>query len=525
MAATRRKSKSDVLSKTLQKNTKKCKKKAATKVNVKGNFVKCAVVTKITRKKRKRQSLYSQDAVKNALKEIESGVSFRIVSRKYAIPISTLSRKRQQPNQINVTRGPPPILTEIVEKDIADWIIHRAAIGHPVTKDILLDSVKNYLDNLKLSTPFTNNRPSRHWYEGFLRRHPDITLRTAQYLTRNRAEVTEDVLREWFREIQVYLEGKRLLDIDGSRIFNCDETSISLAPKPHKVLTMTGASNVYKHSDVSEKENLTVLMMYSASGERAPPMILYKYAKKVPKRIVDVCPSDWGIGISESGWMTTECFYEYFTNVFYPWLIKQKIEFPITVYMDGHGSHVTIPLVKFCREKKIEIISLHPNSTHITQPLDVSFFHPLKERWRKVSASWKNDNNEDRITKEIFPKLLEMTLNSFEGEKKAIVNGFRKAGLYPFNPNNVDYKYLEKKSATKRNFTEETISVSPLETSIHLEQPNIHLRTFEKNLPPNLLQQFTDCESSKTWNGSVENAGLFNYWLQLKDHSAGIYMI
>jgi len=55
---------------------------------------------------------------------------------------------------------------------------------------------------------------------------------------------------------------------------------------------------------------------------------------------------------------------EYITNIFYPWLVEQKTEFPVILYMDNHSSHLNLPLVTFCREKQIELTILPPNSTH-----------------------------------------------------------------------------------------------------------------------------------------------------------------
>lgn len=117
---------------------------------------------------------------------------------------------------------------------------------------------------------------------------------------------------------------------------------------------------------------------------RAPPMIMYNYKQSVPKKVLNSVPRDLGIGISDNGWMTAETFYEYIANVFYPWVVKQEILFPIIIYLDGHVSHVTIPFVAFCRKRQIELVSLYPNAMQIIQPLDVTFFHPLKDQWRKA---------------------------------------------------------------------------------------------------------------------------------------------
>jgi len=77
--------------------------------------------------------------------------------------------------------------------------------------------------------------------------------------------------------------------------------------------------------------------------------------------------------------MTTESFCEYIANIFHPWLVTENVQFPVILYLDGYSSHVTIPLVSFCREKQIELIALYPDITHIMQPLDIAVFHPFKD--------------------------------------------------------------------------------------------------------------------------------------------------
>ena len=100
------------------------------------------------------------------------------------------------------------------------------------------------------------------------------------------------------------------------------KTKIQLEFLP-KIIVKVGSFSVYKIVDAG-KESLTVLFMYAANEARAPPVLMYSYERNVPKKIVENSPKGWGIGISENGWMTTETFYEYITNVFYPWLQEEK---------------------------------------------------------------------------------------------------------------------------------------------------------------------------------------------------------
>lgn len=59
-------------------------------------------------------------------------------------------------------------------------------------------------------------------------------------------------------------------------------------------------------------------------------------------------PDDWGIGRSDNGWMTAQRFYEYIANVFHLYIVKHGIEPPVTLFIDGHKSHLTYQLSVLC---------------------------------------------------------------------------------------------------------------------------------------------------------------------------------
>lgn len=88
-------------------------------------------------------------------------------------------------------------------------------------------------------------------------------------------------------------------------------------------------------------------------------------------------PKEWGVGKSSNGWMTPDCFFEYFTNVFVPFFMEKEVTFPITVFVVGHRSHLTLHLSRFFWENKVILVALPPNATHILQTLDVAVFSAL----------------------------------------------------------------------------------------------------------------------------------------------------
>lgn len=92
-------------------------------------------------------------------------------------------------------------------------------------------------------------------------------------------------------------------------------------------------------------------------------------------------------------------------------------------------------IFKKCQEKDIHFICLPPNSTHLTQPLDVAFFCPMKVEWRKVLIDWKATPEGMSYTvlpKQFFPSLLKRVLENLEPNfKQNFGSGFKKCGIYP----------------------------------------------------------------------------------------------
>lgn len=56
-----------------------------------------------------------------------------------------------------------------------------------------------------------------------------------------------------------------------------------------------------------------------------------------------------------------------------------------------------------------------PNSTHLCQPLDVGFFHAMKQSWRSVLTEWKSQNPRfGTVPKSRFPALLKKCLERMD---------------------------------------------------------------------------------------------------------------
>lgn len=137
-------------------------------------------------------------------------------------------------------------------------------------------------------------------------------------------------------------------------------------------------------------------------------------------------------GTTDSGWMNSTAFYQYISNILHPFLIDNKIELPVVLFVDGHTSHIFLKTSQFCRENGIVLIALLPNCTHIIQPMDVAVFKPLKTAWCKAVRKWKQENDSSNFPKEYFCSLMDKILKE-QIKPEWFVSGFRACGLFPFN--------------------------------------------------------------------------------------------
>jgi hypothetical protein len=81
--------------------------------------------------------------------------------------------------------------------------------------------------------------------------------------------------------------------------------------------------------------------------------------------VVENMPESWVLGKSDSGWMKANVFYEYIANDFNNWLIENYKKKTVVLFIDGHRSHMTLPLSEFCEKNQITLYALPPNTTHM----------------------------------------------------------------------------------------------------------------------------------------------------------------
>ncbi|KAL7290463.1 hypothetical protein TKK_0016151 [Trichogramma kaykai] len=234
--------------------------------------------------------------------------------------------------------------------------------------ELLTDCVEVICKKTNKPNRFTNHKPGRSWHTGFKNRNRDVVVRKPE-------------------KVSMCRSSRGLLNISPERIWNCDEAGFSLNLTPTNVLATKGCKNVYKVVGANEKENVSVLMMVNAAGSIGPSFVLFK-GKNLPSQAAVAAPADFMFGCAPEGIMDSCNFYEYIVNRFYVYLTKNNVEKPVVLYLDQHGSHLSLPSSKYCETHGIELIGLHSNTTHFTQPCDVGLFRPLKLKYAEICEAF-----------------------------------------------------------------------------------------------------------------------------------------
>ncbi|XP_003245816.1 uncharacterized protein LOC100569189 [Acyrthosiphon pisum] len=368
---------------------------------------------------------FSEETLENALNEIRNNrLTYRQASDKYGIPISTLSRKK---NKLNLNpHGGQTALTSTEEDNIVETILFASDWGYPFDREEVKRLIKSYLDRAGRKIKiFKNNKPGDDWYTRFVSRHSGLLKpRLSENIKRSRAAVSRTTINEYFNNLELSLE-----NVPPQNIINYDETNFIDDPGRTKVLVR----KKNKHADSimdSTKSATSVMFAIDASGVMLPPYVVYKSLQMWEPWTLGG-PEGCRYNRSPSGWFDQPIFEEWFQTIIIPHC--RRLDGTKVIIGDNLASHISVNIVKLCKQHDIKFIFLPPNSTHLTQPLDVCCFRPMKIAWRKVLKMHKL-KRKGPLTKDVFPSILKKTLEKLEiSQFDNIKSGFKATGIYPLD--------------------------------------------------------------------------------------------
>ena len=115
-------------------------------------------------------------------------------------------------------------------------------------------------------------------------------------------------------------------------------------------------------------------------------------------------------------------------------ILSQEIPAPVILFMDGAKCHISLEIAQLCTQLKIQPILLRPNTTHLTQPLDLTYFQSFKAELQKEKEAWHRKNiGVSLSTYSIIPLAHAVTERILEHKPTIIGNGFKSGGIFPWD--------------------------------------------------------------------------------------------
>lgn len=175
---------------------------------------------------------WSNESMLLAINAVRDGtMSSNMAARTFDVPPSTLKDRISGRVKHGTKSGPIPYLDEAEEKELVDFLIKSAAMGYGKTKREVFSILER---TLKKKGKFHDHFNGEGWWIRFMIRHPKLSLRCTDSLSRVRVKaVTKENMDNYFLLLKQTLTDNNLLD-KPSYIYNMDETGMPLDHKQPK---------------------------------------------------------------------------------------------------------------------------------------------------------------------------------------------------------------------------------------------------------------------------------------------------
>ena len=369
-----------------------------------------------------------------ALAELNSAESpcIAVVARKYGVERTTLSRRWKGATNTRAQAAEDKrFLNNQQEQQLIQHIRQLCDRCLPPTPAIVVD----------IASRLAGKTPGGKWCSRFVKRHKDaLDSRYLNSLDLERHQA--DSVASYERYFSIIGEKMDEYQVLPENTYNMDEKGFLIG-------RITKAKRVFpKHLKASGKllgvgqdgsrEWITVMATICGDGTALPPLLIYDGTSG---SIQDSWVQDFNSNehdawftSSASGWTSDEIGFKWLEEFFDKKTRDKARRQWRLLFVDGHGSHVTLKFLEWAQVHKILVAVYPPHSTHRLQPLDVGCFAPLATYYSQLlEQQTRLSEGQTRMTKRDFFKCFYPAWHTaFVYDN--IASSWSKTGLLPFNP-------------------------------------------------------------------------------------------
>ena len=385
---------------------------------------------------------------------------------------SSISRYAADPEFSPPCSGRPPILPEEFERKLVEYMLAKRALRFPVFRDEVLAMANRLITGTEYAEEFKHGLIGVGWYYRLLKKYKaTIGTSNARPLEIDRARwATADHIDEWYDMVAdalvdavvaarnpdhdpddptseaIFLtHPERLLSFDESRL-ELDMTANSKS-KAERIVVDKREALETRGEILAHKGGLagTGVGGSTANGCALPALFIFasgslKLDWLKPSPRCDFTNPDGtmrsaSFTCNTKGGVRDDIGVHYLRDVVLPCFPDICEEKPIVILCDGHGSHLTLDLITFCRANHIRIVLRVPHTSHLTQGEDVCNFAVLKSRIRQEKARALTENitstGNYRLESKDFMRVVAPAWNAAFA-RDVNIKAWQKTGLCPF---------------------------------------------------------------------------------------------
>ena len=372
-----------------------------------------------------------------AIAELESTASpcITVTARKFGVGRTTLYRRwkgitNTKAHAIEDTR----LLTPEQEDQLVQYIRVLSERCFPPTPAMITG----------FAASMSGRTPGSHWCTRFVERHKVIL--DSRYLNnldleRHDAESLSS-FQQYFDVVEKKIQEYGILP---ENIYNMDERGFLLGRvvKAKRVFTreLHASGQLLGAGQDGSREWITVVGTVCGDLTALSTLLIYDSSTSTLQDtwLQDFDPEEHEAWFTSSptGWTSKEVAIKWLQQLFEKETATKARRHWRLLFLDGHGSHITMKFIDWAQDYRILLAVYPPHSTHRLQPLDVSCFSPLAIYYsQQLEKSTRMAEGITRMTKRDFFRCFYPAWHQ-AFTRSNIASSWSKTGIIPWNPTTV----------------------------------------------------------------------------------------
>lgn len=444
----------------------------------------------VRNRKEKTKGNFDAESMKECVAAILDGESIRNAAERFGLKYQTVGmyvkKFRDNPDgehDMKLKNDTRKVFTDKQEDDLEAYLIKCSKMFYGLnnleTRKLAYEMAK--MNNIDCPKNWEAPRMAgKDWLYGFMKRHPRLSLRSAEGCSIARAiSFNKHNVNAFFNNYENLL--KRYPELcDSSRIWNMDETKTETNQEPSRVISEKGQKQVAAAVSGERGTLVTTVLFINAAGNTIPPALVFPRVH-FKSHMINGAPNGT-LGLAhQSGWMTTSNFVHVMQHFIKCSGSSEKRR--MLLICDNHESHLSIEAIELARANGVHILTVPPHCTHMMQPLDVGMMKPFKTYYNAAIDSWLMSNPGQRFG--IYN--VAACVGIAHGRAmlpQSILNSFKKTGIFPVDRHIfTDDMFAPSLVSERPNPPDETLPDEPLTCQLAASLP-----TVESENPPSSPQ-------------------------------------